>query len=301
MAATKCRRGGETCHLAPPDPRPEQQELACHREFVLSASCSRFLFFAFPETTLPVLPSYQIMQFEFEKPTKPTAQIKSAFAELGFVRLKNVIAEEARLTLTHELSRLITGIKDIPTNQVWYSNSAEGKIVVQRISRANILSPFVESLGKDSILLKEIAAFLLDCPITSIRCADGREGSDGAVFVIKDPNNITEHNKLRWHYDGRFTRHLDINPFINVGLYLDAANSSTGALVVLPQSQSSESAFIPEFEETTEEHPGELTIEANARDAVFHSCQLWHCSRSNVIHGSIRRILYFNFYDSRSR
>lgn len=233
---------------------------------------------------------------EFTAPLAALDSLRAAFAVLGFVRIRGVIDHDCCSRLTNELTRIVAQSAELPPSTVWRSPSINEAPVVQRISRVNFASDLVQQFAQGERSIQLIAAALLGQ--TQVRFADGSEGSDGAVLVIKDPNNASEHKKLRWHYDEKFTKHLPINPFINLGIYLDRADADCGGLVVVPGSHRGV-RFLPELEETTHEHPGELTVTAEVGDIVAHSSALWHCSREHRIAGRLRRVLYFNYHGVR--
>jgi hypothetical protein len=201
---------------------------------------------------------------------------EGSFARVGFVRIRDVIPIDEVEVIRGEIKRIIQTADQLPKDLVWFSPSTCGGYVVQRISRINRYSHVIDKIGKSHPRLHRIASRLLGS--TNIRYADGSEGSDGSVLVIKHSDNASEHRELRWHRDAKFTQHLPINPFINLGIYLDDCTTGSGELVVLPESHRLKN------------------FQANTGDVVIHSSELWHCSRSHMHIGQQRRVLYFNYH-----
>lgn len=219
--------------------------------------------------------------------------IKNSFSMNGYVRVPGVFGKDEIDELRNEVERVKNLAESIPEKLVWFSPSAKGGYVIQRISRINLHSELIHELGHTHPVLLEVAGILLGVP--QAKFADGTEGSDGSVLVVKDPNNTSPHKELRWHRDAKFTQHLPINPFINLGVYLDDSGPDLGGLVVLPSSHRT-NIFDLSYEETANYHKGEICVEANTGDILVHSSELWHCSRVHRIPTRQRRVLYFNYY-----
>ena len=219
--------------------------------------------------------------------------LKDAFLEYGFVRVTNVFSSQELEEILHEIERIQRIAEELPDGLVWFSPSIDAGQIIQRISRINQHSEAINNLGHFSETLKTISCLALRS--NNIEFADGHEGSDGSVLVIKDPLNVSVHKELRWHQDSKFTQHLPINPFINLGVYLDDSDVNRGGLVVLPCSHRLD-IFDKEIEETTRNHKGEICVPVKAGDICLHSSDLWHCSRASMIPSGLRRILYFNYY-----
>lgn len=218
--------------------------------------------------------------------------VEDRFADVGYVRVCGVIPSEEVKELRAAVELIIQKADGLPEGLAWLSPSSRGGHVVQRISRINQYSRAVDDTGRSHPRLIALASRLLG---GDPKAADGFEGSDGSVLVIKHPDNASEHRELRWHRDSKFTHHLPINPFINLGIYLDDCPIGSGQLVVVPKSHRLTN-FDTMLEETPLYHPGELGISARAGDVVVHSSELWHCSRAHMHAGHQRRVLYFNYY-----
>jgi phytanoyl-CoA hydroxylase len=221
------------------------------------------------------------------------ATMEKYFADVGYIKVQNVIPMDEVRGIRGEVERIFRQAKKLPEGLVWFSPSTTGGYVIQRISRINKYSDIIQKLGEADPRLHQIASELLKS--ANVRFADGSEGSDGSVLVIKEFSNASEHRQLRWHRDAKFTQQLLINPFINLGIYLDDCPLGSGELIVLPRSHRLNN-FDLVLEETTVRHPGEVGLEARAGDIVIHSSELWHCSRAHVYPGKQRRVLYFNYY-----
>lgn len=220
-------------------------------------------------------------------------EVGESFRHSGYVRVKHAVSMEDVARLRQEIGYVVTIAGQLPEGLVWYSPAVNGGQIIQRISRINQYSNFIHNFGNTHQILLAVTKSLFD--VEQVRYADGSEGSDGSVLVIKDPANASEHKDLRWHRDAKFTQHLPINPFVNLGVYLDDAGPELGGLVVLPTSHRIP-LFNPSLEETTEHHPDEVCVEANACDIVIHSSEIWHCSRAHSVATQVRRVLYFNFH-----
>jgi ectoine hydroxylase-related dioxygenase (phytanoyl-CoA dioxygenase family) len=218
--------------------------------------------------------------------------VEDRFADVGYVRVRGVISVEEVGKLRAAIELIMQKADELPEGLAWLSPSSRGGYIVQRISRINQYSRAVDDTGRSHPRLIALASRLIG---GNACAADGHEGSDGSVLVIKHPDNASEHRELRWHRDSKFTQHLPINPFINLGVYLDDCPTGSGQLVVMPRSHRLEN-FDPTLEETTLYHPGEHGIPARAGDVVVHSSELWHCSRAHMRPGYQRRVLYFNYY-----
>jgi hypothetical protein len=211
----------------------------------------------------------------------------------GFVRVVGVIPSST-------VERLRRAVDDLATNApaesdlVWRSPGSDGGLVVQRISRANTLSVEIAHVLLAMPELRELASWLLDVPVARVGLADGSEGSDGIVLVIKDPANASVHRDLRWHRDDTFTQHLAINPFLNCGVYLDRADVSRGGLLIVPGSHLDGGHF--PGDETIEAVVGEVCVEADPGDVVVHRSDVWHRSGPHEVGGERRRVLYANAF-----
>jgi ectoine hydroxylase-related dioxygenase (phytanoyl-CoA dioxygenase family) len=223
--------------------------------------------------------------------------LRTRFEQDGYVKVERCFEPVEIAALRRESHRLCTETKELPPEIVWFSPAVDGGCIVQRISRTNWFSPLIQRFGAEHSAMRSICASLLQTE--SVQFADGHEGSDGTVLVVKDARNASEHRKLRWHRDNHFTGHLPIDPFLNAGIYLDDSDADRGCLVVIPESHRV-SNFDQELCETTTYHAGELNVCAQAGDLVIHHSALWHRSGAFTLPSGVRRILYFNYFVGRS-
>jgi hypothetical protein len=220
-------------------------------------------------------------------------EVGKSFQHYGYVRIRHAVSMEDVIRLRQEVAHVLTITSQLPNGLVWFSPAVDGGQIIQRISRINVYSRFIHDFGNTHPTLLTVTKILLGAD--QVRFADGSEGSEGSVLVIKDPANAGEHKELRWHRDAKFTQHLPINPFVNLGVYLDDSGAGLGGLVVLPTSHRV-SLFDPDLEETTKYHSGGVCVEASTCDIVIHSSEIWHCSRAHAVATQMRRVLYFNFH-----
>ena len=224
---------------------------------------------------------------------RAAAQLRRCVVSQGFVRVRAALAPDAIATLTAAVATLIhqpPGDRGL----TWESQSTAGGTVVQRITRVNCFSPAIARVAAESPIIRELGALALGGYASRVCIADGSEGSDGIVLVVKDPRNASIHRHLRWHRDCDFTRHLELNPFVNCGIYLDRSDSKRGAVLVLPRWHSHQ--FATDFNETTQRLRGEICIPAAPGDVVIHRSDLWHRSGPHCVPGGQRRVLYANVY-----
>ncbi len=218
--------------------------------------------------------------------------LRCMLREFGFARVTGAFANED----VQDLRRAVEELMDSPpgiSNLTWRSPAANGGSVIQRISRANLFSQEIAGFADSSELLK-LGSWIFDKPVAQIRIASGTEGSDGIVLVIKDPANQSVHRDLHWHRDETFTSHLPINPFVNCGLYLDSSDSERGGLLVLPGSHRF--TTYDALQETIDDSPDEVCVNAQPGDLVVHRADILHRSGPHRIKGEIRRVLYANIY-----
>jgi ectoine hydroxylase-related dioxygenase (phytanoyl-CoA dioxygenase family) len=221
-------------------------------------------------------------------------QLREDLAIHGYARLRNVFPLEEVNHLRHVVDQLVSTAPE--SEFVWRSPAELGELVVQRISRANLLSNSVHACFQMSPQLALIGSWVFGVPMADVKIADGLEGSDGVVLVIKHPANQSVHRNLRWHRDDKFTSHLPINPFVNCGLYLDRADSVRGGLLIIPGGHRSDA--YDTIDETTREVPEQVCVAAGPGDVVVHRDDIWHRSGPHEIQGEQRRVLYANIYTS---
>lgn len=221
------------------------------------------------------------------------ADAKRSLETFGFVRFRRVFDQQTVGMLRHAVSRVLSEVTEAD-KRAWFSPSRNGGLLVQRVSRVNEISEVIASCMVEAGPFPTIGAWMFATSEAALAVADGTEGSDGIVLVVKDPRNISENRDLRWHRDQTFTKHLPINPFVNCGLSLDRSDAMRGGLIVLPGSH-----VRTEFdcvEESIDYVEGQLTVEAQPGDVVIHHCALLHRSGPHFIEGETRRILYVNVF-----
>lgn len=223
------------------------------------------------------------------------AKARRWFCTNGYLHIRGAVDLPtcSRLALAYdEMLRILT---DEDTENIWYAPAARGGKIIQRFNRLNFSSSIVKEFCASHPAMAAIAKGLLG---DEAHFVTGEEGSEGAVMVTKDATNIGSGSALPWHYDGYFTKHLPMNPFINAGVYLDDSDEHGGCLIVIPGSHVTFS--LPEdFEGNTQTHPAEVPVVALVGDVVVHSSQLWHCSRRRTTPNGVRRVLYANYTDHR--
>jgi len=220
-------------------------------------------------------------------------QLHATVVEYGFAKITGVFSGDEVTRLSDLINEIMVD-PNIGADLVWRSSGMDGKGVVQRISRINLLSAAVSETFVHSRQLSIIGSQIFDTSVDRIHIADGRDGSDGIVLVVKDPRNVTDHKNLRWHRDDKFTCHLAINPFVNVGLYLDSSDASRGALIVIPRSHGG--AFDYGVDETIVEVPEQVCVPAEPGDVIVHDAHLLHRSGPHYVQGQVRRVIYANLY-----
>ena len=220
-------------------------------------------------------------------------QLRSTFSEHGFARITGTFSAAEVERLRDVVDDLMANPPDVD-NLTWRSVATGGGSIVQRISRANLFSASVAAEFLHAKQLSTIGSWIFNVSPERVHIADGTEGSDGIVFVIKDPRNQSVHRDLRWHRDERFTRQLPINPFVNCGLYLDPSDVSRGGLIVLPRSHPL--SHCDAVEETILEVSGQVCVSAEPGDVVVHGADVWHRSGSHFVMGEVRRVIYANLY-----
>lgn len=223
------------------------------------------------------------------------AQLRSTVEHHGFGTVRGALSPGEVGALREALDVLIATPPAV-AELTWRSPATGGGTVTQRISRANLFSPALEAGVVGSRALAAIGGWVFRCGSEEVCVADGREGSDGVVAVIKDPHNASEHAALRWHRDDTFTTHLPINPFVNCGIYLDASDERSGALLVVPRGRPFPASAV----ETTDQVPYAFTISAEPGDVVVHAADVWHRSGPAFADGHRRRVVYGNVFRRRA-
>lgn len=219
------------------------------------------------------------------------ALVRRSVAAHGFCRIRDAFTGDDLAALRDALNGLVA---EPPTEQglVWRSPMVDGGLVIQRISRANLFAPTIWQAVVDSVQLARIGSWIFGGSPEDIAVATGLEGSDGVVAVIKDPRNASEHAALRWHRDDTFTPHLNINPFVNCGIYLDSSDAQSGALIVVPR----DCLFPKDSGESLDTVAHQQFIEAAAGDVVVHAADVWHRSGRSEPAGRLRRVVYGNVF-----
>jgi len=222
------------------------------------------------------------------------ALIGKSVASHGFCRVRGAFAEGEVAVLRAGLAALMAQ-PPREAGLVWHSPAAGGGSVVQRISRTNLFAPTIWEGMVGGAQLGQIGSWVFGGDPGDIAIATGLEGSDGVVAVIKDPRNASEHAALRWHCDDSFTRHLDINPFVNCGIYLDRSDATSGALIMVARGQP----FPSSAKETVDAIPHQQLVEADVGDVVVHAADVWHRSGCSNPDADTRRVLYANVFRRR--
>lgn len=223
------------------------------------------------------------------------ALVRENLAAHGFCRVCKAFTESDIAVLRDGLDELLAAP---PTEQglTWKSPAIRGGTVIQRISRSNLFSRYISEGVVEASQLAQIGSWIYGGEPDDIAVATGLEGSDGVVAVIKDPRNASEHAQLRWHRDDTFTGHLNINPFVNCGIYLDSSDARSGALLVVPRARPFPSAS----QESADVVAHQLMIEADAGDVVVHASDVWHRSGPAAPDAQRRRVVYGNVFRRRS-
>lgn len=105
---------------------------------------------------------------------------------------------------------------------------------------------------------------------------------DGAVWQMKRRKR-SSYNALDWHLD--FPHDHPVAPLVNVGIYLDAATTQNGCLVVAPGSHRFPARRL---------EPLGLPVVVDAGDVVCHTNNIFHHS-GPVLDGSSRATLYLYY------
>lgn len=223
--------------------------------------------------------------------TETAALVRERVGSFGYCRVRNAFSENELEALRYGLGTLLA---EPPTEQglVWRSPAVGGGSVIQRISRSNLFArPIWEGVVR-AAQLAQIGRWIFGGAPEDIAVATGLEGSDGVVAVIKDPMNASEHAELRWHRDDTFTGALDINPFVNCGIYLDRSDAKSGALIVIPRNRP----FPEASKETLDVIPYQQVVRAEVGDVVIHAADVWHRSGRSDPDTHTRRVLYGNVF-----
>jgi phytanoyl-CoA hydroxylase len=105
---------------------------------------------------------------------------------------------------------------------------------------------------------------------------------DGAVWQMKRRKN-SSYNALDWHLD--FPHDHPVSPLVNVGIYLDAATTVNGCLMVVPGSHRFPACRID---------PVGLPVEVEAGDVICHANNILHQS-GPVLDETSRATLYLYY------
>lgn len=217
-----------------------------------------------------------------------SAEGRALFARHGFVRINGAITSRTRNVLLRAYDQVLEESSYDPSD-AWVSPGVDGRSVIQRFNRLDRYHHVIRDFASSSAVLHQIARALLGQDVRFIGW-DAR--NEGAVMVIKDARNIGQHAALPWHRDGDFTLNRRINPFVNIGVYLDASTEDRGCLVVLPPHAKGASSMKAG---TTLSVAGEISVPASQGDIVVHSSSTWHRSGSAVEPGATRCVLYMNY------
>ncbi len=105
---------------------------------------------------------------------------------------------------------------------------------------------------------------------------------DGAVWQMKRRKH-SSYSALDWHLD--FPHDHPVSPLVNVGIYLDAATTQNGCLVVVPGSHRFPACRI---------EPLGLPVVVDAGDVICHANNIFHHS-GPVLDESSRATLYLYY------
>lgn len=163
--------------------------------------------------------------------------------------------------------------------------------------RDTVLNPSYDEHGKAS--LHRLPYFTLHCPKTR-RLVEQRgldalgpgllgeptwrfeDSIDGAVWQMKRRNR-SSYNALDWHLD--FPHDHPVAPLVNVGIYLDAATTQNGCLVVVPGSHRFPARRL---------EPLGLPLTVEAGDVICHTHNIFHHS-GPVMDDTSRATLYLYY------
>src|SRR6266403_2962260 len=161
------------------------------------------------------------------------AEARDWYSSNGYLHVRRAVDPSMCSHLALAYGEVLNRSIEDDSGDIWYAPAAHGGRIIQRFNRLNVSSPTVANFFTEHPSMLAIAKGLLG---DHAHFVTGEEGSEGAVMVTKDANNVGPHGALPWHCDGSFTRHLPINPFINAGVYLEDCNEDGGCLLVIPGS-----------------------------------------------------------------
>jgi ectoine hydroxylase-related dioxygenase (phytanoyl-CoA dioxygenase family) len=211
-----------------------------------------------------------------------TEEQRAFYDRHGFVVYKNVF-DAAEVTVIKQDARRLE------------ADTLAGRIPPEH--RDVVLDPSRDEQGHAS--LHRLPYFTLYCPETrelvERRGLDalgpgllGRptwrfeDSIDGAVWQMKRRKNTT-YNALDWHLD--FPHDHPVSPLVNVGIYLDAATTQNGCLVVVPGSHRFPAGRLD---------PLGLPVVVDPGDVICHANNILHHS-GPVLDDTSRATLYLYY------
>ena len=211
-----------------------------------------------------------------------TAEQRSFYERHGFVVYRNVFDADDVNVIKSDAKHL-------------EAQTLAGNIPAEH--RDKVLVPSYDEHGQAS--LHRLPYFTLHCPgtrdIVEQRGLDalgpgllGRptwrfeDSIDGAVWQMKRRKH-SSYSALDWHLD--FPHDHPVAPLVNVGIYLDAATTHNGCLVVVPGSHRFPARRL---------EPLGLPVVVEAGDVICHANNIFHHS-GPVLDGTSRATLYLYY------
>lgn len=211
-----------------------------------------------------------------------TAEQRAFYERYGFVVYRGVFDTDDVKIIKDDAERLEadTLAGNIPADHrdkvLVPSYDEHGKASLHRLPYFTLYSPrtreLVERRG-----LAALGPGLLGRPTWAFE-----DSLDGAVWQMKRRKH-SSYNALDWHLD--FPHDHPVAPLVNVGIYLDAATTHNGCLVVVPGSHR--------FPARRLESVG-LPVVVDAGDVICHTNNILHHS-GPVLDESSRATLYLYY------
>lgn len=211
-----------------------------------------------------------------------TAEQRAFYERHGFVVYRNVFdADDVQLIKADaerlEADTLAGNIPAEHRDQVLVpSHDERGRASLHRLPYFTLYCPrtreLVERRGLDAL-----GPGLLGRPTWRFE-----DSIDGAVWQMKRRKR-SSYNALDWHLD--FPHDHPVSPLVNVGIYLDAATTQNGCLVVVPGSHR--------FPARRREPLG-LPVVVDAGDVICHANNIFHHS-GPVLDDTSRATLYLYY------
>jgi phytanoyl-CoA hydroxylase len=211
-----------------------------------------------------------------------TEEQRAFYDRHGFVVFRHVFdandveiikADAKRLEADTLAGRIPAEHRDVVLNA---SYDEQGRASLQRLPYFTLYSPrtreLVERRGLDAL-----GPGLLRKPTWRFE-----DSIDGAVWQLKRRKH-TSYSALDWHLD--FPHDHPVSPLVNVGIYLDAATTQNGCLVIVPGSHRFPACRI---------EPLGLPVVVDAGDVICHANNIFHHSGA-VLDDSSRATLYLYY------